>query len=404
MKLLFIADTIDGSTLSEPALWLGELAVHWKARGHDIEVVCLQAPEDGVPLEVPAGVTVHRPGPGGFEAAFGEALGREPHVIHVATGGPFGPRVVEILRELPVLLDVHGFWPICPAGDLLRRPRLQACGEHFPFRGCGECAGLARLRAMDDCVQVVTGATIVLAHSAFNRVRLNAGLGRAIDLLDYGVDTARFRPDPEPPRSAGVMEMFATRDRPRALFLGPPTHARGAGRLIDILVAASARMPEVEFVVAGRDPENPDWDGVVRVEAQELGLAKNLRVLPSVPVNDLPALYASCQVAIAPSIGNEAGGLFALQALATGLPIVASPLGALQDLVRQGEEGLLIPARDTAGFANGVCAMLVDPHARLAFGEAARLSAVEKHDFERTTFALEELYHRLAEFGRRAAA
>jgi glycosyltransferase involved in cell wall biosynthesis len=257
---------------------------------------------------------------------------------------------------------------------------------------------------MEERVQIVSGASVVMAHSAFNRVRLNAGLGRPIEFIDYGVDVSRYRPDTDPPWHPEIMEMFAARDRPRVMFLGPPTPARGGEHVVDLLVALAARIPEVEMVVAGRDPRNPGWDQMVAAEAREMGLARNLRVLPSVPLRDLPALYASCQVAISPMMGNEPGGLFAEQALACGLPIVASPAGALQDLVREGVQGLLVPARETAAFADAACALLADPERRAGFGEAARLHAVESHDVQRSVFELEELYHRVRGPGRRAAA
>ncbi len=404
MKLLFIVDGVECSHLSEPALWLAELAALWAARGHRVEAVCLNALEPWQTPEDPPGVAVRRPGREGFEAALGDALEQAPDVVHVASPGPVGSRVIEILRGLPVLVDVHDFWPICPNDDLLRRPRLLPCGEHYPFQGCGACAGLSRLRAMEERLDLLASARLVLAHSSFNRVRLNAGLGRAIELLGYGVDTTRFRPDPDPPLSPEVGALFASRERPRALFLGPPTHARGADKLIDLVVAVKARLPQVEFVIAGRDAANPDWDQVFRAEARELGIADHVRVLPTVPAGDLPALYAACHVAIAPLIANEAGGLFVLQALAAGLPVVASPAGAIQDLVRQGAEGLLIPARDTGAFADGIRMLLADPHARAALGETARLTAVEQHDRERSLFALEEMYHRLRESKFRAAA
>jgi glycosyltransferase involved in cell wall biosynthesis len=404
VKLLLVMDSLRTAGLDEAGLWLSDLAVRWVERGYRVELVCLHAPEDGCPPEELPGVEVNFPGAEHFEAALGGSLANHPDVLHVACGGPFGPRVVEILRELPVLLDVHDFWPICPAGDLMRRPRLLPCGEHYPFHACGACAGLARLRAMEERVQLVSGGGIVMAHSPFNRVRLNAGLGRPIELIDYGVDVSRYRPDPDPPWLPEIMEMFATRDRPRVIFLGPPTPARGGERVIDILVALAARVPEVELVVGGRDPHNPGWDQMVTAEAREMGLASNLRCLPSVPLHDLPALYASGQVAISPMMGSEPGGLFAEQALACGLPIVASPSGALQDVVREGVEGMFVPAGETAAFADAVCALLADPQTRAGFAEAARLRACEKHDVQRSVFELEELYHRIRGPGRRAAA
>jgi len=405
LKILLIADGLEGSDLSESAIWLTDVVARWAERGHHVQVLCLRPPEAWQEPEDPPGVTVFRPSRDVFEEVLGEALAVEPEVVHVATSGPLGPRVIEILRELPVLLDVHDYWPICPNDDLLRRPRLSACGEHYPFQGCGACAGLSRLRAMDERAALAASARIVVTHSSFNRVRLNAGLGRPIELLDYGVDTTRFCAEPAPPQSPEIAALLSASERPRVLFLGPPTHARGAGVLLDLLVALRARLPDAEFVVAGRDPGNPDWHHMFLTEAREMGLSQHARALPSVPPGDLAALVACCQVAIAPAVGPEAGGLFMLQAMAAGLPIVASPLGSIQDLVRQGEEGLLVSPKDTSAFATALWTLLIDPMARISFGESGRLTVIERHDFERTLLQLEETYHRLsATPGCRAAA
>ncbi len=395
MKILLLADGLEASWLDEPALWLHDLAARWVARGHRVHALCVHPVESWQQPEDPPGITVWRPERDAFEAVLGEALALEPDVVHVASSGPYGPRVVEILRELPLLLDVYDDWPICPNHDLLRRPSLEPCGEHYPFAGCGPCAGLSRLRAMEEKIELAASARLIVAHSAYNRVRLSTGLGRPVELVPYGIELARFCEQPEPPTAPELRAMFDARDRPRVLFLGPPSHARGAGKLLDIAVAVSARVPDVEFVVAGRDPLNPDWDQVFHAEALELGLREHVRVLPRVLLADLPGLYASCQLAMAPLVHQEPGGLFLLQALATGMPVIASPLGAVQDLVRQGEEGLLVPPREMSAFANAICTLLLDPMARMAFGESGRLRVVENHDIERSAHALDLLYDRL---------
>jgi glycosyltransferase involved in cell wall biosynthesis len=248
---------------------------------------------------------------------------------------------------------------------------------------------------MEEKVELASSARMVVAHSSYNRVRLSTGLGRPVELVPYGVDPSRYRERPEPPSSPEVRALFDDPDAPRVLFLGPPSYARGAGKLLDILVAVSARVPEVEFVVAGRDPQNPDWDQVLHAEALELGLRDRVRVLPRVSLGDLPGLYASCRMAVAPLVQQEPGGLFILQALAAGLPVIASPLGAVQDLVRQGEEGLLVPPRELSAFANAISTLMLDPMARMVFGESGRLRVVENHDIERSAHALDLLYDRL---------
>lgn len=396
MRVLFLVDDLDGTSLSEPALWLGDVMERWVSRGHRVDVLCRRPLEANEDPDDPQGMRVLRPSVRDFEVTLGEMLETPPDVVHVASKGPFGPRVVETMDELPVLLDVHDYWPICPNDDLLRRPHMKACAEHFPFAGCGPCAGLTRLRAMEERSELARRARAVMAHSGISRVRLQTGLQRPVDLVDYGVDAQRFCLEPEPPLSPAVAELLSRRDRPRVLFLGPPSVRRGAALLVDLLVALRSRVPGVELVIAGRDPAHPDADQVLWAEARELGLADSLRILPRVPPHDLPALNAACDVGIALSIGEEPAALFVEQAMASGLPVIASPLGAHEDLIRHGEEGLLLSPHDLGAFTAGICSILLDPLARPRFQDAARLRVLERHDRERAMVALEEIYERLS--------
>jgi glycosyltransferase involved in cell wall biosynthesis len=404
MKLLLVADRLECSSLNETGLWLTSVATGLARRGHALRVLCLEPLDPNEAPEDPPGIPVWRPGENAFDDALGEALAENPDVLHVATAGPLGARVVESLRELRVLLDVHGFWPICPNGDLLRRPGFQACGEHFPYAGCGPCAGLSRMRAMNERTALASAARVILTHSVFNRVRLNAGLGRTVDVLGYGVDGERFRPDPDPPGAPDIAALLAHPDRPRVLLLGPPTPARGGLRIVDLLTAIRVRMPDAEIVVAGQDPENPDIDQVLIAEARELGLVSHLHTFPRVAASDLPALHAACRVAVAPGPGYDGGGLFVLQAMASGLPVVAAPLGALQDLLHDGEDGLFVPTRDLPGLANALCGLLADDARRAALGAAARREALGRHALADALTRLERIYERMCEAPKERAA
>ena len=404
MRILILADGLEGSGLSPQARWLSALATRWIESGHRVQVVCVQPLPPGQQPEDPPGVTVFRPRRQTFEAVLGEALAVDPDVVHVATSGPLGPRVVEALHELPTLLDVHDFWPACPNDDLLRRPRLTACREHWPYQGCGACAGALRARAMEERAELVAASRIIVARSDFHALNLGETIAREIEVVPYGVDTTRFRPDPEPPQADDVRALYETRHLPRVLFVGPPTPARGANLLLDLLVGLMARMAEVELVVAGRDPANPAWGDVFVNETREMGLGDHVKVIPEVAVADLPALYVSCPVAMAPFAAPEPGALSLLEAMACGIPLVASPLGAVEEVLKQGEESLLIPAGETSEFVTALWTLIADPIARMSFGESARAAAEERHDFERTVAKLEGLYRKLGASPGRTAA
>jgi len=392
---LYLVDQLDRYSLTDADLWTADLATRWAERGHHVHVMCLQ-PLDAwqEPRDAP-GVIISRPTPDTFEAELGEALREEPDVVHVSTRDPLGARVREILRELPMLLDIHDFWPICPNDDLLQRPRYDACALHHPDEHCGPCAGLLRLRAMEARRELVDAARIVVAHSPGQCLRLMAGLGRPVEHVGYGVDSTRFRARPAPPLENDVLTLLTLPPRPRVLFLGPPTHSRGAAHVLDLLVACRARLPDLEFVIAGRDATNPDWHHMLLKQAHEMGLSDHVRTLMRVPDSDLPALCAASDVGAAPWVGHEPGGLSVLQAMATGLPIVGSPKGAVGELVRHGLDGLLIPPDNVSAFSRALCGLLSDEMARIVLGESARLYVLEHHGRDRAMTALEGLYDRL---------
>jgi glycosyltransferase involved in cell wall biosynthesis len=84
--------------------------------------------------------------------------------------------------------------------------------------------------------------------------------------------------------------------------------------------------------------------------------------------------------------------------------VIATPSGVLQDLIRQGEDGMLLPPRDVTAFGPALCAIMIDPFTRGDMGQTARLRMVEEHDLERTLLEHEVLYLRLKSGYRHIAA
>lgn len=392
MKVLLVADAIEGAHMDAAGLGLSELAVQLIARGHLVQVVCARPLETWQTAEALEGVTCWRPSPEHLSAALVQALSTAPDVVHVAATSPLGARFAGAVRSLPHLLDLWDVSAICPNGDLLRRPGLEPCSVHYPHADCGACAGLLRLRAMGERTPIAQSAAVVIARTAWARARAAEALARPVHRLEPGVDTLRFRPDPSPPLSPDVAALWTSRETLRVLFLGPPSFVRGGGRITDLLVALHSRAPDAELVVAGRDPADPDGHQVLLAEAKEMGLSASLRLVPEVAPADLPALLASCTLACLPAHSPGANHVHALQALATGLPIVAFEDACTAEVIQQGREGVLARPGDIVGMATAIGALLGDRQARDAFGERARLTAIEHFDLGPSVLQIEELY------------
>jgi glycosyltransferase involved in cell wall biosynthesis len=405
VKLLVLASGFETSALDPAACWMVELTERLAARGHRVTVLCTGPLEPGEDEEAPSGVSVWRGTGDALVAALTGALALEPDLVHVALTGPLAPELSAALKGAPVLVDLLDWSVLCPAGDLLTRPRGEPCEQHYPVAPCGNCVGLSRTRDMDALAQFARAGHRVVAHASYVRDRATLSLGRGVALLPVGVDATRFSQWPGPPLAPDVAAIASERGRPRVLLLGPPTPARGGHRLLDLLIALNARVPGVELVVAGSAPGEPDGLHVLLAEAKELGLAAQLRLLPRVGRGDLPALLAACDVAVAPGLAPEPLGLAIVQALAAGLPVVAHPSGAVRGLLEDGRAGVLVSAHPMGPFADAVAQVLTDRSVRAALAETARLAAIERHEIERVVFDTESLYERVrAPRGGRAGA
>ena len=406
MKLLVVTSGLECSTLDPVAGWVHESISRLAERGHRVTVLCTRAADRDAPRDGsregspegsndPPGVTVWRPSAEDRAAALQGLLELEPDVVHVAAPGPLPAECTAALARAPLLIDLLDWSALCPAGDLLARPLGEECMQHHPSAPCGTCIGHAHVRAMEPFIALARAGHRAVAHASHVRDRSTFALGRGVSLVPVGVDAARFSPEPDPPLAPEVAAIVSERSRPRVVALGSPTPARGGPRLLDLLVALHARVPGVELVVAGTDPDNPDLMHIHLAEAKELGIAHQLCSLPRVSHADLPALLAACDVAVAPGLAPEPLGRAIVQALAVGLPVVAHPSATTRELLLAGEAGLLASANPLSRFADAVAKLLTDPARRAALSERARLAALERHDIERAIVDIEALYESL---------
>ncbi len=154
---------------------------------------------------------------------------------------------------------------------------------------------------------------------------------------------------------------------------------------IDVLLEAFARVGEAELWIAGDGPQR----GALETRAKELGVAERVRFLGA--RDDVPDLLAACDVFVLPS-RLEGLGVAALEAMAAAKPVVATRVGGLGEVVRDGECGLLVPPDDPAALAAALERLLGDPELRARLGAAGPARVAEGHLPEQLTDAYERLY------------
>jgi glycosyltransferase involved in cell wall biosynthesis len=189
-----------------------------------------------------------------------------------------------------------------------------------------------------------------------------------------GVDCSRYRPDPERPRR-GV------------LFVGRLTPHKGVDRLIRALPDG------VELAVvgtAGHDPDPPERDYPALLHTLSRG--RDVRFLGAVPDDELPELYRRAAVVALPSVDLtcygrhvavvELLGLVALEAMASGTPVVCSRIGGLPEVVEHGVTGLLVEPGDADGLRDALDELVRDRGLAARLGRNARDRALERFTWD----------------------
>jgi len=207
-----------------------------------------------------------------------------------------------------------------------------------------------------------------------------------ISLVPNAIDLRRFSPGE------------ASRDEARAR-LGLPVASRivaGVGRLnpqknfalfLDIAAQLAPRFPDLHFLLAGDGPE----EQMLREKASALGIAN--RVTFSGYVADTRLVYLAADVLLMPS-RYEGLPMTLLEAMAMGLPVVASKLDGIAEVIGDGSEGFLVPSDDAALFVERTAALLADAELSSRISKNARAKIEASFSVERMTSSVEEIYDR----------
>lgn len=185
-------------------------------------------------------------------------------------------------------------------------------------------------------------------------------------VIPNGVDVARFgAPDVEP------LPQFAD-DRPTVLFVGRLEKRKGFKFLLRAFIQTQRQIPDARLIVVGGYETRTEV--TYREFAAEHGL-QEVHFIGRVSDPELARYYASADVFCAPSIGFESFGIVLLEAMAAGVPVVASDILGYRTVLTQGSEGLLVPPEDSAALAAALVSLLSAPEVRARMGAAGRVTA-----------------------------
>lgn len=226
-----------------------------------------------------------------------------------------------------------------------------------------------------------------------------------VAVIHNGIDTDEFQPGGDP----SLLAQFGVDPaRPAAVFVGRITRQKG---VVHLLAAARHFDPQVQLVVCAGEPDTPEIEAEVNVLVNELRAERTgvVWIDEMMPRHKLRQLLGAASMFVCPSV-YEPFGIVNVEAMACGLPVVASAVGGIPEVVADGETGFLVhflpdphgnprdPASFAMNFAERVNRLARDTALAKQMGNAGRRRAVELFSWrsigEQTLALYQSLVHR----------
>ncbi len=353
------------------------------AAGHEVEVIWPAqetVPElDGVhfhPVDAPSDFTSRV----WQQASTAEFLRlhdeRAVDVVHGEGSSALGLVRANADRHAPVVVMFHGNFAGL-IGAAARRVRGRPATLLREARGA--VALTRRHFAPGNATNFRRCEVIVPSHQQVAGTRLSHRLDPArVHVVPNGVDVGLWRPRPREPR-----------EQPLLVASGRLSVEKG----FHVAVRALERVKgKLRIAGHGGEAEN------LRQLAEKLGVADRLELLGALPPEDLAAAVAQADVYLFPTLRDEAAPLVLPEAMACGVPVIASRIGPIGEVIdRPGENGVLIRAGAVDELASEIERLLADGELRRSIGEAARQRILDEYTLETMVERTVKVYERAIE-------
>jgi mannosyltransferase len=218
-------------------------------------------------------------------------------------------------------------------------------------------------------------------------------LERPATVILHGVDLTALRPAKDKPAVRKGLGLPA--DGALIGCFGRLRAQKGTDVLIDACLTVLPRHPDARVILTGRElPEQRAFMDAQRAKLVAAGLADRVSFPGERPWSEMERLYRALDLFVAPARW-EGFGLTPIEAMASGVPVIATRVGAFAEQVEDGVTGRLIPPGDVGALAAAMDAMLADPAALAAAGRAARARVEERFDIRGEAAALAHVYRGL---------
>ena len=204
--------------------------------------------------------------------------------------------------------------------------------------------------------------------------------------ISAGVDSARFHPGVS---GKAVRDELGLGAAPMVGLVANVRGSKGHNVFLDAARAVLTAAPETRFLIVGDGVGFDDVKGRVR----QLGLEACVRLTGF--RRDIPEVMAALDVLALPSIRSEAIPQVIPQALAVGTPVVASTVGGSPELIRDGENGRLVPPADAPALADAILTLLREPERARAMARAGQVMVQARYTIDATMARTTAVYREL---------
>jgi glycosyltransferase involved in cell wall biosynthesis len=201
-----------------------------------------------------------------------------------------------------------------------------------------------------------------------------------LDVIPNGVDLSRFTPSPEDASDR-------TNHHFTIIFIGRMVFNKGPQYLVDAAPLVLAAIPNARFLMVGDGVERPRLERRVH----QLGIDHAFRFTGG--IHDVSPLLRASDVCVRPSL-SEGMPLTVLEALASGIPVVATPVGGTPELVLEGATGVLTPVGDVKSLADAIIDLGRNSRKRRLMGEQGRELMEREYGWERVAAKTEQVYQK----------
>jgi PEP-CTERM/exosortase A-associated glycosyltransferase len=372
-----------------------------RASGADASAVTEPGfPGDGAPtpagrIDTVDGVPYHRLAPGcevpirldDRLTAHARALHRlvrdgRPAVLHAASDFRNALPALAAGRAagVPVIYEMRGFWEDTWRAGL---PEAAVPGERY-----------ARLRERELACALAADAVVTLSGAMRDDLIARGVPAGRIEVIPNGVDADAFRPRPRDADLAARLGLAAS-----PCVVGYVSTLNGYEG-IDVLLHALARLVrrgvDVSGLVVGDGPDRARLEAL----AADLAIAGRVRFAGRVPHADIARWYSLLDIFVVPRLDRRVARLVTplkpLEAMAMAVPVVASDLPALRELVEDDRTGRLAPAGDADGLASTLAPLIAAPVLRRRLGDAGRAFVLRSRTWSHVGCRALDLHRRLA--------